>query len=59
MWWWPTLQKEGEEGEKTGGEGKRGGAGKGNEQYFLKNNEICLDFVVTEDKHACVKYTVQ
>lgn len=20
MWWWPTLQKEGEEGEKTGGE---------------------------------------
>lgn len=26
---------------------------------IFKNNEFCLDFVVTEDKHACVKYTVQ
>lgn len=22
MWWWPTLQKEGEEGEKTGEKGR-------------------------------------
>lgn len=58
MWWWPTLQKEGEEGEKMGEKGREEEQEKEMNSIF-KNNEFCLDFVVTEDKHACVKYTVQ
>lgn len=37
------FAERGRRGREDGGEGKRGGAGKGNEQYFLK----IMNFVLT------------